>query len=238
MPRAVLVDAPHHLTQRGIDRRQVFFCDADYSIYLGLIRSCAERFGVNLLGYCLMPNHVHWVIVPRDPDSLARAFGDAHGRYAAYANAKLARSGHFWQNRFFSCSLDTSHFWTALRYVERNPVRGLLADHAGTFRWSSAAAHLGVISPPEWLESEPMRSTFTPEQWAVYLASETLGEAETEVRKNTYSGRPAGSANFVEWAESSLGRRLTPQKGGRPCGKTAVSVAVGRSGEAGLVDLE
>jgi putative transposase len=224
MPRAVLVNTPHHLTQRGLDRQQVFSCDADYDVYLGLVRSCAERSGVALLGYCLMPNHVHWVVAPREPDSLARAFGDAHGRYAAYANALRARSGHFWQNRFFSCSLDRAHLWTAMRYVERNPVRALISDSASAFRWSSAAAHLGAISPPVWLESEPMRSTFTPEQWAIYLAADTFGEAEIDVRQNTHTGRPSGSPDFVEWAESSLGRRLSPQKGGRSS-KSAAAVA-------------
>jgi len=220
MPRAVLVDTPHHVTQRGVDRQEVFSGDADYNIYLALVRSCAQRFGVDLLGYCLMPNHVHWVVSPQHPESLARAFGDAHGRYAAYANAKRTRSGHFWQNRFFSCSLDQSHLWTALRYVERNPVRASLVDRASAFPWSSASAHIGVTSAPDWLEPEPMRSTFTPEQWAIYLTADTFGAAEVEVRQNTYTGRPAGSRDFVEWAEYSLGRKLTPQSGGRPAKST------------------
>src|ERR1019366_1147458 len=112
-------------------------------------------------GYCLMPNHVHWVVSPREPQSLARAFGEAHGRYASYANAKLSRSGHFWQNRFFSCCLDQAHLWAALRYVERNPVRARLADEASAFKWSSAAAHTGALPRPEWLQPEPMSSPLT-----------------------------------------------------------------------------
>ena len=105
---------------------------------------------------------------------------------------------------------------TALRYVERNPVRASLVDRASAFPWSSASAHIGVSSAPDWLEPEPMRSTFTPEQWAIYLTADTFGAAEVEVRQNTYTGRPAGSRDFVEWAEYSLGRKLTPQSGGRP----------------------
>src|SRR5271165_2556424 len=105
MARAVLVGVPHHLTQRALDRRAAFLADTDREVYLALVRSAAVRFGADLLGYCLMINHVHWVVVPRADESLARAFGEAHGRYAAYANARTSRSGHFWQNRFFSCSL-------------------------------------------------------------------------------------------------------------------------------------
>ncbi len=124
MARAVLTGVPHHLTQRGLDREPVFFSDTDREVYLGLVRSAGARFGVDLLGYCLMTNHVHWVVVPRMADSLARAFGEAHGRYAAYANARISRSGHFWQNRFFSCCLDGTHLWAALRYVEKKPDAG------------------------------------------------------------------------------------------------------------------
>jgi putative transposase len=96
MPRmasAVLAGIPHHLPQHGLDRQRVFFVDADYQVYLALARTAAERFGANPLGYCLMPNHVHWVVSPQEADSLARAFGEAPGRYAAYANAKCSRSG-------------------------------------------------------------------------------------------------------------------------------------------------
>src|SRR5262249_46962663 len=158
----------------------------------------------------------HWIVAPRQPGSLSRAFGEAHGRYAAYANAKLGRNGHFWQNRFFSCPLDRKHLWAAFRYVERNPVRARMVDRADLFPWSSAAAHTGRSNLPNWLEAEPIASAFTAQQWSVYLESDTLDQAEMELRQNTYTGRPVGSREFVQWAESSMGRRLAPQKGGRP----------------------
>ena len=228
MARAVLASVAHHVTQRGVDRGQVFFTDADYETYLGLVCRSAARFGGELFGYCLMPNHVHWIVAPREAHSLARTFGDAHGRYASYANAKFGRSGHLWQNRFFSCALDRKHLWAALRYVERNPVRARMVDQASSFRWSSARAHLGCSQAPSWLEAEPMASTFTPAQWAVYLESESLGEAELELRRSTYTGRPVGSQEFIDWAEASLGRTLGAQKGGRP--RTA-SAGLGQQGE-------
>ena len=80
MARAVLPGTPHHLTQRGLDRQQVFSCNPDYDVYLALACSCAQRFGVDLIGYCLMPDHVHWVVSPprpiRSPGPLARPTGD------------------------------------------------------------------------------------------------------------------------------------------------------------------
>jgi len=130
--RVVLAETPHHVTQRGVDRQAVFFSDADRHVYLELVQHSAQHFRMRLVGYCLMSNHVHWIVIPGQADSLAKAFGEAHGRYAHYANALRNRSGHFWQNRFFSCALEANHLWAALRYVERNPLRaGLVAAAHG-----------------------------------------------------------------------------------------------------------
>jgi REP element-mobilizing transposase RayT len=106
MARAVLAGVPHHVTQRGVNRQAVFLTDCDRRVYFELVLEGAQQFGVGLLGYCLMTNHVHWIVVPSASESLTKAFAQAHGRYAHYANALLRRSGHFWQNRFFSCALE------------------------------------------------------------------------------------------------------------------------------------
>jgi REP-associated tyrosine transposase len=216
MPRAVLPGVAHHLTQRGVDRRDVFICDAGRQLYLNLISWAAEHLGVTVLGYCLMTNHVHWVVVPADERSLARAFGWAHGRYSQHLNTVLLRSGHFWQNRFFSCALDERHTWAALRYVERNPVRAGLVDRAEDWPWSSAPARLGHGAPPPWLDLRLWRDQFDTEQWREFLEPETMSEAELLLRASAYTGRPAGSAKFIRSAEQQLGRGLTPSKGGRP----------------------
>lgn len=101
-----------------------------------------------------MSNHVHWIVVPEQVDSLAQAFGEAHGRYAQYANTRFSRHGHFWQDRFFSCALDAGHRWVALRYVERNPVRARLVQAADQWPWSSAAVHVGQQRAPAWMSVE------------------------------------------------------------------------------------
>lgn len=106
-----------------MNRQRIFFSEDDYQVYLDLVAHAAKQFDVTLLGYSLMPNHVHWIAIPAQLGSLARGFGHAHNRYANYGNAKFQRSGHFWQNRFFSCALGDAHLCAALRYVELNPVR-------------------------------------------------------------------------------------------------------------------
>ena len=96
-----------------------------------------------------MTNPVHLVVVPEREDSLAVLFRRVHGRYAQYLNARRQRSGHLWQNRFFSCPLSSRHLSTALRYVERNPLRAGLASQPGEYEWSSTRAH-PMGQDPQW----------------------------------------------------------------------------------------
>ena len=130
--RVVAVDVPHHVTQRGNARRFMLDCDADRRVYLGLLREHIEGCRVSLIGYCLMSNHVHLVLVPKEPKALARALRHTHGRYASYWNAAYRSSGHVWPGRYYSCPLDEAHLWEALRYTELNPVRAGLVKDAGS----------------------------------------------------------------------------------------------------------
>jgi len=123
LPRVVIVDVAHHVTQRGNARQVILANDADRIAYLELLRQYSELHRLSLLGYCLMCNHVHLVVIPRTSEALAQALKQTHDRYASYWNARMASSGHVWQGRFYSCPLDDSHLWAALPYVEMNPVR-------------------------------------------------------------------------------------------------------------------
>jgi REP element-mobilizing transposase RayT len=126
LARVVAVDVPHHLTQRGNDRRFILDCDADRATYLSLLRENIEFYRVSVMGYCLMSNHVHLIVVPRTADGLAQALKQTHGRYASYWNTVHRASGHVWQGRYYSCPLDEPHLWEALRYTELNPLRARL----------------------------------------------------------------------------------------------------------------
>ena len=216
MARAVIPGVAHHLTQRGVNRQDVFFSDTNREVYLRLAAWCLSEFRVRPLAYCLMTNHVHWVVVPSSAQDLARAFGILHGRFAQHMNTALGRNGHFWQNRFFSCALDEPHMWTAMRYVERNPVRAGLVQQADHWKWSSAAPRLRSAHSPVPLDFAPWRERFSSEQWHSALLAESVTEADQRLRASTYTGRPIGTEAFVQHAESVLNRPLKPRKGGRP----------------------
>ncbi len=121
--RIVIPNCPHHVTQRGNNRQEVFFVDDDRLRCLGLLKEESQKHGLRVEGYCLMCNHIHLIVAPKSQRSLAKAFGRTHFRYTQYINRLQKRSGHLWQNRFFCCALDEDHYWTAMAYVEQNPVR-------------------------------------------------------------------------------------------------------------------
>ncbi len=93
LARVVAADVPHHVTQRGNARRFLLSCDADRKVYLDLLREDMETCKVSLIGYCLMSNHVHLVVVPARAEGLAKALKRTHGRYASYWNAAHGSSG-------------------------------------------------------------------------------------------------------------------------------------------------
>jgi len=102
LPRVVIVDVAHHVTQRGNGRQFILASDAQRMVYLDLLRQGVHPQGVSVVGYCLMSNHVHGVVIPRGPEALPVGFQQVHGRYASYWNVAHASSGHVWQGRFYS----------------------------------------------------------------------------------------------------------------------------------------
>ena len=140
--RVVAPHYPHHVTQRGNRRLETFFCDEDYETYIDLIATACKASGTEVWAYCLMPNHVHFVMVPKAEDGLRAALGEAHRRYTRYINFREQWRGHLWQERFHSFPMDERYLLATVRYIERNPVAAKLCQKPEHWRWSSARAHL------------------------------------------------------------------------------------------------
>ena len=216
LPRVVVVDVAHHVTQRGNARQVILANDADRLTYLELLRQYSRLYPVSLLGYCLMSNHVHLVAVPHTADALSQSLKQAHGLYAMYWNARRSLTGHVWQGRFYSCPLDELHLWAALRYVELNPVRAGMVVSSELWRWSSAAAHCGLASPDPMLEMERWKKRWTVAEWREFLAAAVTADELSDLRQYTHTGRPLGCPEFVASVEEQTQRTLVPRKGGRP----------------------
>lgn len=213
---------PYHITQRGNNRQDVFESRADRQRYIELLRDHLDRERVRVLAWCLMTNHVHLVAIPSAEESLGVALGQSHSQYALEWNRARGRVGHLWQNRFFSCPVDTSRLLAAIRYVDRNPARAGMVASAWEWEWSSAAAHVGGASSDPLLVSDWRTRTaevglgeWDAERWADALDGQAEAEA-AEIRRATLTGEPLGPKAFLERLESEAGRQLRVLKRGRP----------------------
>jgi putative transposase len=211
--RVIVPYCPHHVTQRGNERRNVFFTPADRDVYLGLLKQYSELYGVGVLAYCLMTNHVHLVLLPSRPEALAKMMREVQMRYSQYRHAVERGNGHLRQCRYYSRPVDPGHLGNVVRYVELNPVRAGLVAEAVMYRWSSAAAHTGARDVWDILSSAGW-NRWTPEEWVASLSA-GRDEAAT-IRDATYGGRPYGSDEFIVRLEGSLERSLRRGSPGRP----------------------
>lgn len=96
-PRVFLPGYPHHIVQRGHNRKAVFVEPADYEYYLGNLVEWKTRFDVAVYAYCLMTNHVHLILAPRsDGDAISALMRHVSARQARYVNRLERRSGTLW----------------------------------------------------------------------------------------------------------------------------------------------
>jgi putative transposase len=203
--RVVVPGIPHHVVQRGNRSQKSFFSDADRSLYLRLLKRHGERAGLSFLAYCLMENHVHLIAVPKNMKSLWRGLGEAHRKYTTIINIREDWRGYLWQGRFSSFPLDEGHFYRAVRYIERNPVRAGIVSRAEDYPWSSARAH--VLD-----QSDPLLASIRPflklEDWISYLRDPDDEPFLDQIRGCSRTGRPLGEESFLIQLEKSTGRRL------------------------------
>lgn len=132
----------YHVVMRGSGQQIIFADDSDRVRFLEL---CCELLHggddeVEVLAWCLMDNHVH-ILLRGEMGHISTALQNVCSRYALYFNKKEGRSGHLFQDRFWSSPIeDDAYLLEAVRYIHANPeVAGLcrLEEH----RWSSYAAY-------------------------------------------------------------------------------------------------
>lgn len=167
--------------------------------------------------YCLMPNHVHLVVVPKTEDGLRKAIGEAHRRYTRYINFRKKWTGYLWQGRFASFPTDENYLFAAARYIEMNPVRARIVKKPEQYPWSSAAAHIsgkgdGLVQVEPLLEMAG--------NWQDFLDTAISQQEMEALRSHERTGRPLGNDRFLTRLEKMLERalkRMTP--GPKPSNK-------------------
>jgi putative transposase len=190
LPRIIVPNVPHHVTQRGNRKQQTFFSETDYRFYLYHLRKLSEVYQVQIDAFCLMPNHVHLILTPPRQEALALLISDLHRTYTSYVNYKMGWKGHLWQGRYFSVALSPVHYETCLHYVEMNPVRANLVEDFRAYPWNSK----NTTDYPFIHERIDLRA----------------------IREMTRTGRPQGDETFLDLVQEYTGYDPRRKKTGRP----------------------
>jgi putative transposase len=189
----------------------VFFSDADYQAYLDLLGSGLAASGSEVWAWCLMPNHVHLIVVPAHRDGLRQTVANAHRKYAGRINTRNRWTGHLWQGRYGSVVMDEAHLMAAFAYVSLNPVRARLVARAEEWPWSSAHAHLAG-EDDQVTTVDPALSRVG--DFRAILDGVHDGEAFEAIRGGEGTGRPIGDTGFLGGLERKLGGSVRPEKRG------------------------
>jgi putative transposase len=216
LPRFVRAHLAVHATARGVDGCRLFRSGSDQRKYLKRFALVAEEEGVEIHGYCLLANHVHFLLVPKSDKALARLFLRVHTWWAMYFNAKYHRTGHLFQGRFYSAVLDKAHYWAALRYIETNPRKHNLSADLARWEYSSARQHLtGQRDEFIQLMMDAWHRRFTTQTYRGFL-EESATELAARLEKSLARGLPCGADKWVKRLERKAKRRLHALPPGRP----------------------
>lgn len=208
-PRLVVPNVVHHVVARGVNGSRIFQSGFDKGRFLKRAARIAEQERVLVHGYCLMDNHVHFLLTPGSNTGLAMFMKRLNTWWAGRFNRLQKRSGHLFEDRYYSSPLSECHYWTALRYVELNAVRARIVKRAEDWPWSSARVNLRLVDQPLLSLTPPKtRASNDPSHWRELLNSD-IEDADTNLRRATRSSKPCGPPSFVRDLEQKFGRRFT-----------------------------
>jgi len=214
----------YHVLNRANARARIFDDEGDYAAFLRIAAEAVQRVSMRLLAYCLMPNHWHLVLYPRNDGDLSRFTGWLTLTHTQrwHAHRRSAGHGHLYQGRFKSFPVQKDrHFLTLCRYVERNPLRAGLVERAEHWPWSSLAARRSRRDGPDWpkLAEWPIDA---PRNWlqivnrAQSAADEGTAAEEEAVRISIARGRPLGDPGWQKRTAARLDLQTTLRPRGRP----------------------
>jgi putative transposase len=204
----------YHVMNRGNNRSAVFSSPGEYSAFVGLLRAAQERVRLDLLAVCLMPNHFHLVVTPRQSADIGLWMHWLLTTHSHRYHLRHGTSGRVWQGRYKAFPIERDqHLLTAMRYVERNALRAGLVARAEDWQWSSVAWRRAADQREELLAVPPVA---LPRNWmAVVNSPQTSVEVEA-LRACVNRQRPYGAETWVEAAPECVGLRRSGRPAGRP----------------------
>jgi len=220
MPRAPRVDVGgqvYHVINRANGRQTIFKTSEDYRHFERLLTTAVEEKGMRLLAYVLMPNHWHLILYPRNDGDLGRFMQWLTLTHTQQYRARTETIGHgqLYQGRYKSFLVDTDQYLlTAIKYVERNPVRAKLAGTCEAWEWGSAYRRMrGTRKERQLLATLPVD---LPHHYRAWVNTPEKSEELKEVRIAVAKGKPFGTMRFMARMVERFGLEMTTKERGRP----------------------
>lgn len=215
---------PHHIVQRGHNRKAVFITNDDRLAYLATLNEFRQELSLQVYGYCLMTNHVHLIVNPgNDAARLSLLMKRLAGRHTRRINRLERRTGTSWEGRFKCSPIESDNYLLACaRYVDLNPVRARLVERPEDYRWSSYRAKVGLSDCP-WLDLDPcflaLASTSKQRQrrYRDFVERGVPQEQLEFLRAAIQRNQLTGSDTFILEIEQRIGARVLHRAPGRPC---------------------
>jgi putative transposase len=222
-------ETAYHVLSRGHNREAIFAHEDDKNTFLALLRRYRQRDGFRLYHYCLMDNHFHLLLQPRDPRQLSRLMAGILVAYAGYFTRRHRFVGHLFQGRFKSPLVQRDGYWLSCgRYIERNPVVAGLARTPWDYRWSSCRAY-ALGEADDLLDENPCYQAWSDpldrrrRLWQEFVVGEDAREAE--IARGDWA---LGDAAFRTRLAQVLGRPLPRPRGPPPKGPTTTDASMSR----------
>lgn len=222
LPRLSVPGYPHHVIQRGNNRQAIFASSAEYMLLLMLLAQSAQKFGVAVHAYVLMPNHFHILATPEQSSSLPLMMQAVGRSYVRYFNDAHSRTGTLWEGRYRSTLIQTDRYLlTCMAYLDLNPVRAGLVREAKDYQWSSHRHYIGQCADklvtPHSLFWTLGNTPFSREAAYADLVDGGITSAQQgELTRSVLSGWALGDEDFVADLQKRTTRRAFPAQAGRP----------------------
>ena len=220
MPRVGRTDIGgyiYHVLNRANARVQIFDINKDYQLFENTLKEAVEKYDMRLLSFCLMPNHWHLVLYPKNDGDLARFMGwltNTHTRRWHIEKGTIGQ-GHLYQGRYksFLCQ-DDNHFLALVRYVERNAKRANLVKRAENWKSSSIwRRENGTAKQKKLLSTWPVSK---PKDYLNWLNQAQTEDEEGAIKRSIVKGNPYGGESWTDNIVKRFGLEQTLRRVGRP----------------------
>jgi len=215
-PRIHYPGAMYHVTLRGNNQQNIFFCHSDRSLWESILITALGRYEARIHAYCWMSNHVHMIVqVAQEP--LASTIRYAASQYSRKINLQRQRTGHLFERRHGAFLVqDDSYLKGLIRYIHNNPVRSGMVDGIDQYPWSSHLAYTNRLEK-SWLETRAVLRIFgttkrvARQRYLAFMQSADQGDLSRYRNSSTQEDEPLENPAGTAGHPTMQKPRMTPQ---------------------------